>query len=70
MTPKEKAKQLYNKFIVLTSDETIEKRHRTAKTCALICVKEIQSYPNNEFVVKGSWTDEYWNQVRLEINNL
>jgi hypothetical protein len=41
MTLKEKAKELFIKFRILALDNTIEKRERTAKNCALIVVEEL-----------------------------
>ena len=60
--PKEKAKELYNKFYY---NDKIQ-----AKQCALIAVDEILlaidwhefEYPNDEF--------EYWHEVKAEIEKL
>ena len=59
MTPKEKAKELVNKYWGkgITNDKEI------AKQCALIAVKEILS--NNTDISKH----DYWIEVRTEIEN-
>jgi hypothetical protein len=68
MTPKEKAKELMNKFVVLTDS------HHT-KQCALICVEEILShvpYHNNDQAlwIINEQTADYWQQVKTEIEKL
>ena len=80
MTPKEKAKQLVEKYI--SASVVVEygkeyyhsKPFSLAKQCALIAVDEIlqaiietESYLNSD-----SQTSEYkyWEQVKQEINNL
>ena len=61
MTPKEKAKELVNKYWGkgITNDKEI------AKQCALIAVDEIISTTKY-----GSKGDIYWKEVKQEINNL
>jgi hypothetical protein len=67
MTPKDKAKELIEKFhdlpIILS----------TSKDCALIAVQEIlDSYTNeniNGFIISDKII-LYWKQVKQEINNL
>ena len=73
MTPKEKAKELINKFgHAIRFDETSESyfvNMHSVKECALIAVKEIilanpHSNPLNTNVYS---TMEYWNEVKHEI---
>jgi hypothetical protein len=64
MTPKEKAKELVDKYYHLFSVElenTIDLRE--AKQCALIAVDEILE----ECRLEKDW---YWQEVKTEINNL
>lgn len=72
MTPQEKAKELYNKFIQV--DGVIDEvwPHTIAKQCALICVEEIlnelKEFDNMDGYA-GSRTD-YWQQVKTSIESL
>ena len=65
MTPKEKAKELIDKF-----DETMEfyVPARYAKQCALIAVDEILK--NDGFTQFDDYLTEYWQQVKQEIELL
>ena len=79
MNPKEKARELYNKFndATLTYDcgdysakginNSIMAMVMESKNCALICVDEIQRQSENWGVVS---VRAYWQQVKTEINNL
>ena len=70
MTPKEKAKELVDKFVSLDHDVFCSVNYPYSKQCALIAVKEIKEaidwheyeYPNETF--------DYWEQVEKEIQNL
>lgn len=66
MTPKEKAKELYNKFLLITDNEV----YNDAKEAALIVVDEILN--NAGFIYKTARDAyrKYWQQVRQEIENL
>ena len=72
MKPKEKAKELVDKFIPLAhknftmrNDGEIDK----AKKCATICVDEIiDSHSSGNW--KGIDWNMYWKNVKDEINNL
>lgn len=69
MTQKEKAKELFDKYIVLASDITIKKRDRTAKKCALIAVDEIiELLYSLKFGNSLSEEIEYYEQVKHELN--
>ena len=58
MTPKEKAKELVDKFIQTNGNAFF------AKQCALIAVDEIINYSEE-------WDDsEYWQEVKQEIEKL
>ncbi len=74
MTPKEKAEELTNKFLLstpITCDIT------DAKKCAIIAVDEIleltKKYKYNPFnwnEITGIYYDSYWQQVKQEILTL
>lgn len=65
MTPKEKAKELFDKFIPLVEAYSSEGQSDNTKQCALIAVDEII-----DTKCLGSLILEYWNEVKQEINNL
>jgi len=79
MTPKEKAKELVDRFVKLTYSVNkfnyiTELEYEVSKQCALICVDEILLMAKNDF-----WRMSdiylvnktiYWEQVKQEINNL
>jgi len=60
MTPKEKAKELVNKFYI--QEIKYYENITTAKQCALIAVDEILNLDN--FSIEGRI---YWQEVKLEI---
>lgn len=60
MIPKEKAKELINRF------EDVGMDIKPAKQCALICVDEIK----NELIDNGMDDDiDWWDKVEQEISN-
>ena len=61
MTPKEKAKELVNKFL-----QIYDGRVPQAKQCTLICVDEMLEELGEE--LKLSYN--YWQEVKQEINKL
>jgi ribosome biogenesis protein Tsr3 len=66
MTPKEKAAELVDKFIkpakfVYSEIEWLEK-YKDAKDCSLIAVDEILD--------KDGYNNDYWHEVKEEIENL
>jgi hypothetical protein len=64
MTPKEKAQELYNKFVYWLPDSgDISKQD--VQQCALIAVDEILS----NFIVECADT-RYWKEVKQEIESL
>ena len=73
MTPKEKAKELYDKFNPHArvwdcySDEPLKENH--AKQCALICVDEIIHDMQIRLGLDKEDV-EYWQDVKTEIEKL
>lgn len=72
MTPKEKAKELVDKFIMydvqvcdLMGDELEGYEENHYRNCALICVDEILDVVN-----PLTLEYEYWEEVEQEINKL
>lgn len=63
MTPKEKAKELVNKFYI--QEIKYYENITTAKECALISVDEILNLDN--FSIEGR---VYWEEVKFEIEKL
>ena len=70
MTPKEKAKELvdkYNQFDFNTIVNSTQKEY--AKQCAFIAVDEILYIMKEEYL-SGALKIEYWEQVKQEIEIL
>jgi len=73
MTPKEKAKELFNKYCFAIRTEETDSGYFTnviyAKDCALIAVDEIL---NDKEEIDGMRiiNDPYWIKVKQEIENL
>ena len=65
MTPKEKAEELYWKYIDLTSLYPSE-----AKKCAIVAVDEMLKHMSLHFGQIGLSTVEYWSEVKKEIEQL
>ena len=70
-----KAKQLFDKYLVLASDPKIEQRERTAKEASLFCVNEILNnieatklYVKDNAAIKIN--EDYWNDVKGYLNAL
>jgi hypothetical protein len=79
MTPKEKAKELYNKFYNTSSHpHHVESRKNNAKQCALIAVDEILKSNEDWNLEQNIWCDTgffgdcqmYWIAVKQEIEAL
>ena len=66
ITPKEKAKELYEKFFytIPSISDKGQLEHETSKQCALIAVDEILSDMGAD---RGY---EFWSNVKNEIKNL
>jgi hypothetical protein len=71
MTPKEKAKELFDKMYFV--DDPIGNYpmcFETAKQCALIAVDEMINWKETLFVTEGSMAYQYLLKVKQEIENL
>jgi hypothetical protein len=71
MTPKEKAKELYQKYSK-GKDENgwyLCEFDSCAKKCALIAVDEIIKNDKENYGING-FVFEYWQEVKQEIENL
>ena len=69
MTPKEKAKRLYDIFYMAIPSDEMGLNHSASKECALIAVNEIKkSAPLKPLVHLGAHT--YWQEVKQEIEKL
>ncbi len=67
MTPKDKAKELVDKFIPILDYGQTEKFNQ-AKKCAVICVEEIIKCTFGKY---NSFAHiDYWEKVKQEINKL
>lgn len=65
MTPKEKAKELFEKFDNLLICSMDVNWDAESKQCALIAVDEILNVPELSFN-----QNDYWREVKSEIQNL
>jgi hypothetical protein len=63
MTPKQKAEELFAKYAFLTISDMSDENFNQTKQCALIAVDEIL----DECL---SLKEEFWEEVREEIENL
>lgn len=81
MTPKEKAKQLFEKFESFTptkyyvlefggNDDDYKKITSEAKQCCLIAVDELVNLESKILGYEKPYTSEYWEEVKKEIKNL
>jgi hypothetical protein len=76
MTPKEKAKELYNKcnpHCLTKSFYGDDIERQSTKQCALIAVEEILSHitiTTNQSGLIRDFQKQYWQQVKTEIENL
>lgn len=72
MTPKEKAKDLFEKYVFYFpeyyNDLEFDYNIEHAKECALIAVNEILNNDNNFFNTYSK--NDYWQEVKQEINKL
>ena len=65
MSPKEKAKELFDKYFELVEAQTSEQQEDNARKAALIVCDELI----NTGAI-GSLLEDYYLQVKQEINNL
>ncbi len=70
MTPKEKAKELFNDFenIVFNEVDNYYAKRDLSKQCALVAVDEVTKYLQDILVPNPFGL--YWQEVRQEIENL
>ena len=66
MTPKEKAKELFDSYWYCLMQSDINKRHYWSKQCALIAVDEIY----NSGLLMMVEDEQYWYDVKQEIELL
>lgn len=64
MTPKQKSKELFDKFLPLVEAFSCEGQTENAKQCALILVDEILPINSNPKAI------EYWQEVKQNIEKL
>ena len=64
MTPKEKAKELINKYNLVVLDTALGGSNQRVKQCALICCNEILGYMGSD---RGY---SFWLEVKQEIEKL
>ena len=72
MTPKEKAKELFDKYAMYLRSNLMydEEAYEDAKACALIAVDEVL-FVLNEIDSTEQWNASwFYNQVKQEIENL
>ena len=71
MTPKDKAKELFNKMSYNDFDEDHNCSYYVAKNCALIAVDEVKWFHERLFyLTEGSLFDKYLDDVKQEIEKL
>ena len=74
MTPKEKAKELVDKYYITIKDKFdiwgIFYGIGQPKKCALIAVDEILDFNSSLFFSEGSLARQYWVDVKQEIEKL
>jgi hypothetical protein len=68
MTPKEKAEELFAKYVFLTISDMSDENFNQTKQCALVAVDEVLN-EENHFIQTDSHL-LYWEQVKQEIENL
>lgn len=64
MTPKEKSKELFDKFLPLVEAFSCEGQTENAKQCALICVEQLI----NDSIIES--IHEYWEEVKQILKEL
>ena len=72
MTPKEKANQLYIKFLpIVRGSDLYDTYHNKAKQCAIICIYQSmeEAYQSSKYSQLTERID-YWREVEEEINKI
>jgi hypothetical protein len=70
MEPKEKALELIEKFKINDYDWIALGNLYCVKQHALVTVDEILKISYKRHLINGIEANEYWNQVKIEINSL
>ena len=70
MTPKEKAKDLYDSYWYCLFQSNIEKRNYWSKQCSLIAVDEMLDFRNGLYINEGSLAHKYLLDIKQEIEKL
>ena len=72
MTPKEKAKELFDKYAMYLRSNLMydEEAYEDAKACALIAVDEVLFVLNEIYSTEQCNASWFYNQVKQEIENL
>ena len=68
MNPKEKARQLIEKYNLVVLDTALGGSNTRVKKCALIAVDEVLDYLNKIMIPNPF--GQYWNEVKKEIENI
>ena len=68
MTPKEKAEELFAKYVFLTISDMSDENFNQTKQCALVAVDEVLNEENHFIQTDAHLL--YWEQVKEEIHNL
>jgi hypothetical protein len=68
MTPKEKAEELFAKYVFLTISDMSDENFNQTKQCALVAVDEVLNKENHFIQTDAHLL--YWEQVKEEIENL
>jgi len=67
-TPKEKAEELFAKYVFLTISDMSDENFNQTKQCALVAVDEVLNEENHFIQTDAHLL--YWEQVKEEIENL
>jgi hypothetical protein len=71
MKAKEKAEELFAKYVFLTISDMSDENFEETRQCALIAVDEILDIAYWEYMESmGEKEKEYWEEVKQEIINL
>ena len=68
MNPKQKAEELFAKYVFLTISDMSDKNFNQTKQCALVAVDEVLNEENHFIQTDAHLL--YWEQVKQEIKNL
>jgi hypothetical protein len=67
-TPKEKAKELFEKFLFYTLNDFSDENFEQTRQCALVAVNEVLNEENHFIQTDAQLL--YWEQVKQEIKTL